>query len=459
MATRKTSSGQKGSSKKKPAGTDSSRSKRKSGKSAGTGQSRKNAVLRLSEVAQDVATLATDLGRHDVTVPAAPGSGGESGGVPAKTQRRLELLALLLEKQTHELNGEADVPASVPIPRNAIAFSWLPELDIDNNSVSIGVPGVGEASIGSDGASVSVDGVGGASVGAGGVSVNAGGTSVSVGTGGAEVSVPGAGTVRVGPDGSVSVGPSSGASNGGGPSLPGLPIPSLCATEFKIPIPVPRFVVEPFEIPVSVPKLEPSPLPISIPSPTLEPNPVPIPYPTFDFNLGSPHLGDLSMFDSVMDIAAAEMLERMMGDVKGMLKKMARDLSDRDDDAGSPDQTRVAKITQLAEIVWGRVSAVRDHYQTLRNLVMQSPVVVSAALISAWQQFQALVVSLFDYLDELLETAGKLISPADAVVAMVRTIYLIIGWILARIVRGSIKLGDALTGRLLQMGSRLHAMT
>ncbi len=62
-------------------------------------------------------------------------------------------------------------------------------------------------------------------------------------------------------------------------------------------------------------------------------------------------------------------------------------------------------------------------------------------------------------LDTLLESAASMLSPTDVVVAVVRQIYLIIGWILARVVRGSIKLGDVLTGRFLQIGGRLHALT
>ena len=138
------------------------------GRSVDAEESRKELALRLQVLARDVSTLTDELGHHGIGASSARDAHGGASGVTASTQRRLELLARLLDKQTQELGRLSADDSLAPIPRNNIAFSWLPDVSVDNNSVTVGVPGVGEASIGSDGASVSVDGVGGASVSPGG---------------------------------------------------------------------------------------------------------------------------------------------------------------------------------------------------------------------------------------------------------------------------------------------------
>jgi hypothetical protein len=363
----------------------------------------------------------------------------------------------LLHNESAAASGDnAPEPA-----RRALAFSWLPTLDADHNSVSVGLPGVGGVSIGTDGASASVDGVGGASIGADGVSVNAGGTSVSVGSDGAVVSVPGAGTVKVGPDGSVSVDGAGGSSGPGLPGLPGfppLPIPNLCTSELKIPIPVPKFVVEPFEIPVPMPApaLEQKPLSISIPTVEIESKPVSITIPNYIPGTSIPLPPDISPFDAVMDAVLSRTLERMLKEMDEVLKRVVKGLKKAAEATGMPDLTDVAKIRGRVEVLVSRLDQLREVYAGLVNAVLESPITMTQAVRSAWQGVQALATVTVNAIDDVLDENLKLDEPSEALTGAARSIYLAIGWMLARYARNALPVGETLAQRMLQFGQRLQ---
>lgn len=453
--------------------TNRSTATRKRKKVAARPASVGDAASRLAQLAREAAALSQDLKDDSVPPEAAGGfTPSETAAVSAASQRRIALMAVMLHQETQRVAGAGDRPPapSTPLPTSTLAFSWVPDLNVDNNSVSVGVPGVGEVSIGADGASASVDGVGGASIGPGGISANAGGASVSIGGNGTRVTVPGAGTVSVGTDGSVAVDPANGAA-------PGLPFPSLpnlglCASELKIPIPVPKFVMEPFDVPIGVPRLQPEPLPISVPTPTLESKPmrisipaveltskpISIPIPTFDVSPASPLLpGDLSSFDAVMDLVLAKSLERVLADMSALLKKIAKELKAADDAAGNPEQRQVEKIVQKAQRVEALLAPLRETYSTLRSQAATPQVIVTGPFQAAWASFQSVAESLLEQVNGLLTASRRMTETPGRPLDFVRQIYLIIGWVLSRYVRGSIKLSDNVTKWMIQIDQGLHA--
>ena len=102
---------------------------------------------------------------------------------------------------------------------------------------------------------------------------------------------------------------------------------------------------------------------------------------------------------------------------------------------------------------------ISDAYESLRTHIIQTPVAVTSALLAGWEQVKTLVINLLKRVDKLLQGVLGISSPVDGVVSIARQIYLAIGWILARLVRGTIKMCDSLSGLLLQIGARLQALT
>lgn len=419
--------------------------------------SRKAPVARLQKVAVDVAAVSRDLARNlgtaDTDGAFTPSAKSAS---TAASARRMELISALLHSESTAAGGDA-----APVPkRTALAFSWVPTLDADHNSVSVGLPGVGEVSIGTDGAAASIDGVGGVSVGADGVSVNAGGTSVAVGSDGAVVSVPGAGTVKVGPDGSVSVDGSGGNDCTGLPGFPAFPIPSLCTTELKIPIPVPKFVVEPFEIPVPLPAptLEQKPLEISIPTVEIETKPVNIEIPTFVPGTSIPLPPDINPFDAMMDAVLSRTLARLLRDMDEVFKRIVKALKKADDAEGNPNQADIARIKASVEALVATLGRLHEAYVGLVDEVRDSPVAITATVQSAWQAVQVFAAQLVEALEDLLEQNLELDDPSEALSGAVRSVYLAIGWILARYARSARPVGEALAQRMIRLGQRLQVI-
>ncbi len=443
---------------------DATKKKKKDG--GGDPRTPRATIARLREVAREVEDLRLEL---QGAVPAAEAE----GEVSAVALRRLDLLSMMLAQEAKRAVATRGDATDVDVEGgggSTLAFSTAPLITLDGTSVGFDIPGVGSASVGTDGASAEVDGVGSANIGKDGVSVNVGGAEVTLGGDGARVTIPGVGTVGVGSDGSVSVSPKDDKNPGGVP-LPGFPFPPIpCpeACEFKIPIPVPKFVAEPFEIAIGVPQVQtnPVPIPIPVPTPTLTPwslqlpgfpdvsvtptplGPIPIPYPTIGGLLpGVPGPGGAG-YNPAIESLVVRLLKLAINDSEDRLRAMVERVADWGDALGQ-EVARVAieprKLTEELIPLW---DGVRDHVQLLNDQLASSAGIVTDAVRGLAANLRAQLLRILSRLKELLKAArdigeehaeraigvlADVVNPVGAILTAVRSIYLIVNWVATRI--------------------------